>query len=422
MSKKEQEKRYKCLVELYNDDQNLWVQEIIFVWISPINVKEKWWNKYLFVDEPILIEEEVWGNIFSWFWKYKLWLKDLLWLFKRLGWFQWLPFSKKIEILKRQVRWKWLKKVVFDIEKTVNQWWKISKVFEKKEYKNVIKPYVSQLIRIGEQTWKEEEVFSLLAEKLEIQKKLISKIRGALIYPVFILVAVIGITIFLMLFMIPNFKNIFKWKEDLLPTITQTILNISDYLQVSWWYLLWYIVVSWFVLYKLFKNIYTLRKLLFLFLLKIPVIWPIIKKTYETFLLQIIYFGEYAIEVWSETFTKEHLWKFLEESMSNPIYRENLLWLSKYISRWEAWIWWFLSKKDDLFSFEMISYIEYWEESLTLKKQANDLYKENIWELFDFYEWIWKIIEPFLIILLWILVWWIAWWVFYWIFSISNTV
>ena len=86
------------------------------------------------------------------------------------------------------------------------------------------------MVRAGEAGGVIEVVLGRLAEFMEKAEKIKNKVKGAMIYPVVVLVAAVGILAFLLTAIIPKFKEIFK---DLLggahlPAITQFVMGASD--------------------------------------------------------------------------------------------------------------------------------------------------------------------------------------------------
>ncbi len=74
-----------------------------------------------------------------------------------------------------------------------------------------------------------------LADYLVAQRETVKKVRGALIYPMFMLVMSIAVTIFLLTAVLPRFTAIFASRKAALPLPTQVLIAISGVL-VHYWY------------------------------------------------------------------------------------------------------------------------------------------------------------------------------------------
>lgn len=86
------------------------------------------------------------------------------------------------------------------------------------------------MVRAGEASGALETVLTRLAEHMEKSSKIRNKIKGAMVYPVVVLIIAIVILGVLMVFVIPKFKEIFSdmLGDQPLPILTQFVLNISE--------------------------------------------------------------------------------------------------------------------------------------------------------------------------------------------------
>lgn len=96
--------------------------------------------------------------------------------------------------------------------------------------------YVS-LIKASEASGMMAPILRRLAEHLQAQREMKKKIKGAITYPIVMFVFAIGVTIFLMTFVLPKFTAIYAGREDSLPAITRMLLSFSDNLMTYGLYL-----------------------------------------------------------------------------------------------------------------------------------------------------------------------------------------
>ena len=136
------------------------------------------------------------------------------------------------------------------------------------------------MVKAGEAGGVLEVVLSRLAEFAEKAQKIKNKVKGAMIYPAVVLTAAIGITAFLLLTVIPKFKQVF---DDLLggaelPPITQFVMNLADFVENNG-LAVGAGVVAFVVVKKLIgktaKGAYVFDKIR----LKMPVIGPLVSRT-----------------------------------------------------------------------------------------------------------------------------------------------
>lgn len=98
-----------------------------------------------------------------------------------------------------------------------------------KKHPNAFTELYVAMIRAGEVGGILDTILERLSAYLEANEALKSKVKSAMMYPAVVLSAAGLITIFLIVFVIPIFKDIFSSFGAKLPFITQTLINISDF-------------------------------------------------------------------------------------------------------------------------------------------------------------------------------------------------
>jgi len=96
--------------------------------------------------------------------------------------------------------------------------------------------YVS-MVRAGEASGQMDIILERLADYLESSQALQREIKSAMTYPVISLVLVLGITAFLMLGVVPTFRQVFDGLGTELPALTSFVLGVSDWMKTNW--LIW---------------------------------------------------------------------------------------------------------------------------------------------------------------------------------------
>ena len=91
------------------------------------------------------------------------------------------------------------------------------------------------MVRAGETGGVLDEVLNRLAAFLEAQAKLTAQIKGAMTYPVVVLVIAVAIFFFLLTFVLPIFKEMFDSMNAQLPAFTQMLINMSNAVRTSWY-------------------------------------------------------------------------------------------------------------------------------------------------------------------------------------------
>ncbi|MCE2572053.1 type II secretion system F family protein [Motilimonas eburnea] len=135
------------------------------------------------------------------------------------------------------------------------------------------------LVQAGEQSGALETLFDRIAVYKEKAEALKSKIKKAMFYPAMVVFVAITVTCILLLFVIPQFEDIFNGFGAELPAFTQLVIGISHLLQ-QWWYIMFAIIaVAVFLFRKAHMKSESVRDNTDKFVLKVPVISNILHKS-----------------------------------------------------------------------------------------------------------------------------------------------
>lgn len=102
-------------------------------------------------------------------------------------------------------------------------------------HKLVFDPVFVAIVRSGESSGKLDKVLDQLALRLEQSEDFNAKIKSALYYPVFVVATMFLIVILMMIYVIPQLKEVFADNDFSLPWTTQLILSISTFTVNYWW-------------------------------------------------------------------------------------------------------------------------------------------------------------------------------------------
>ena len=134
-----------------------------------------------------------------------------------------------------------------------------------------------QSLNVAGQSGKMVEVLTNMGTFFSAQSKVKKQVKGAMTYPAIIFTIAIGMTSFLIAFVVPKITDIFDDTGQELPPITQFVLGLSDFLTAH--YIA--IIVTILLLILFFKLAYakldTFHKLIDTFLLKIPILGTLIQ-------------------------------------------------------------------------------------------------------------------------------------------------
>ena len=128
------------------------------------------------------------------------------------------------------------KNVLVSIKERVAAGSSLSKAFE--EYQAIFPEFYVHMVAAGEASGNLANVLGNMADFLESQASLRSKVRTSMIYPVFMVCVGFVVLSFLFAFVIPKITRIFKDTQSALPFITVVLIAASDIVQHYWWLLI----------------------------------------------------------------------------------------------------------------------------------------------------------------------------------------
>ncbi len=142
-----------------------------------------------------------------------------------------LPLMRGIEVLKRQMKDPQMKDALDGIAENIAAGGTFSESLT--VYPKIFDNLYINMVKAGEAGGVLEVVLGRLAEFAEKSEKIANKVKGAMIYPIVVLVAAVGITAFLLVAVIPKFKQVFNdmLGGQALPGITQWVIDMSEWVQ-----------------------------------------------------------------------------------------------------------------------------------------------------------------------------------------------
>ena len=188
-----------------------------------------------------------------------------------------LPIVQALHILAEQTSNKRFAEIIRDMAGGIEGGTNFSTVLAKHS-KHFDKVYVN-LVRSGEASGHLDEVLQRLAIQQEKSYALARKVRGALMYPAFVLVALVGATVLMLIVVIPPLKQIFTDAGAKLPLPTQILIVMSDAMRTYWYLFILVTVVALFAFRKFLKSTAG-RNLFDRFKLRVPIFGGLFQKIY----------------------------------------------------------------------------------------------------------------------------------------------
>jgi len=108
-------------------------------------------------------------------------------------------------------------------------------------YPDVFSAFDTSMIKAGETSGQLSDSLNYLADHLEQEYAMRSKIIGAMIYPIFVLIVVLGVVIGMSIFVLPNLTEMLISSGQELPLVTKIVIFGSDFIQK--WFVLIFIAI-----------------------------------------------------------------------------------------------------------------------------------------------------------------------------------
>ena len=163
-----------------------------------------------------------------------------------------IPISASLATLRNQGFSKAFQKVLNDIYLDVQSGVLLSEAFKK--HPRVFPDFFTKMIAIGEVTGSLDKVLESMADYYENDRKIRSKVKSALTYPIILLVLILIVFIFITVVILPQFESMIEELGGNVPTITKIVMNISSFVKENFLFLFGGITSVIFILFLFFKK------------------------------------------------------------------------------------------------------------------------------------------------------------------------
>ena len=186
-----------------------------------------------------------------------------------------LPLLRSLNILVSQQKPSKIRDVLREISSDVQQGSTFSDALAKHP-KAFDRLYVN-MVRAGEVGGMLETVLNRLAIFMEKRMALVRKVKGAMVYPIFVILAATGIVSFLLIKVVPVFAEIFEDFGSGLPAPTQFLVDCADFMKVKWW-VLCLVVNGTIITIKVLAQIKLVKRIMDRIVLKVPLVGDFVTK------------------------------------------------------------------------------------------------------------------------------------------------
>lgn len=169
------------------------------------------------------------------------------------------------------------KMIISEIADDIDEGERLSDTLAKRP--KVFSNFYVNVIKSGETSGKLDEVLNYLADELEKDYDMSSKIKGAMIYPAFVFSALLVVGMVMMIFVVPKLTAIITESGGELPLPTKILIGTSDFF-VNFWWLVILMLIGLVLGIKTLINIPQAKKYIDFLILKAPVFGPLFQKIY----------------------------------------------------------------------------------------------------------------------------------------------
>ena len=184
-----------------------------------------------------------------------------------------IPIARTVRLIAQKMTDKTLKRILDDVANDVESGRSLSASFAERG-EGLLPLTFLETIKAGEEAGNLDTAFESVSDHYTKQIKMKGKVRGAMIYPTFVILLAIAVVIVLMVKVVPVFTAIFAEQGSELPWMTRSLIAMSNFFRNNW--LIIVIVIAAIVLcVKLYGNTEEGRMKLAKLMLRLPVLGEI---------------------------------------------------------------------------------------------------------------------------------------------------
>jgi type IV pilus assembly protein PilC len=189
-----------------------------------------------------------------------------------------IPITKSLRILEGQLKPGPMKRIAGQLVEDVEGGTALSEAMTKHD--QVFDPLYTNMVRAGEAGGVQEEILNRLSGFLTTSEAIKGRVKGALAYPVAILVVAVLVLLLVFAFVIPRFKQVFETMgRGELHWTTQFVMSVGEHMKVWWWsYLLGAVLLV--LLHRLLmQKAMGFRRVMHKLALHLPLFGPLVHKS-----------------------------------------------------------------------------------------------------------------------------------------------
>lgn len=235
-----------------------------------------------------------------------------------------ISLLKALQILVEQTENKHLKSILLEVESLVESGSKFSDSLAK--YPKIFDDSEIGMIRSGEESGQLTQVLDELAKTLAIRDKTIKQVKGALIYPAMIFLALLIVVTVMMVFVVPKISDLFANTGQELPKITQYLIATSNFM-INYWHFLFGGLGLLIAAVSIFKKTKSGKYYWDLFIIYLPAFGQLVRKAV------LARFSRSLASLLKSGISIITALKINAEAVGNEVYKKRILITAEDVSR-----------------------------------------------------------------------------------------
>ncbi|MCL2451924.1 type II secretion system F family protein [Candidatus Saccharibacteria bacterium] len=188
-----------------------------------------------------------------------------------------LPLAQSLNTVEEQTSNKALKQIVGGVIGDINGGMSLADAFSK--YPKVFNQVFIALVRAGETSGTLDKSLERLANQQEHDADMLSKIRGAMVYPAIVLAVIIFVVGFMLITLVPQVEILYNDMNKELPGTTKILVALANFF-MTFWYLVLAVLIGSIILLKRWIDTESGRKTWDSIKLNMPMFSPLFRKLY----------------------------------------------------------------------------------------------------------------------------------------------
>ena len=189
-----------------------------------------------------------------------------------------LPLAASLHTVIEQTEGKGMKAIGEEIVASVESGKSLYEAFA--AHPEIFNEVYVALIKAGETSGTLDLALKRLADQEEKDAAMMSKIKGALVYPAIILVVIIAVLAFMMIMVVPQVQGLYEDMGKELPGLTQFLVDLTDFFAQFWWLVLIIVVLTFSGAFYFIKRTDPGKRVADTFKINVPIFGGLFRKLY----------------------------------------------------------------------------------------------------------------------------------------------